>query len=138
MAALPPIRKFYIEDFASQKSWIGPFLIILNSFMSAVIDALTKGLTLADNSTSDIRYVTLTSVPTLTAPTSILWSKPMAPIAIMVGNIRLNTGDFTLADAVQVQYKMSPSNTAIQITNVVGITPTSTAQYTLTLICIAG
>lgn len=139
MASLPPIRKLYIEDYASQKSWIGPFLIVMNTFMTAVVTALTKNITLADNTTSDVRTVTLSTVPTAAAPTSLAWIKPVAPLAVIVGNTRRSNGAVvTLSAAVQVQWQMSTSNTSIQITNVVGITPTADTQYLLTLICIAG
>ena len=139
MAALPPIRKLYIEDYASQKSWIGPFLIVMNSFMTTVVSALTKNLTLIDNTTSDIKYIQLSGVPTATAPASVAWTKQIIPLSVVVGNIRLSTGAaFTLSSAVQVQWQMSSDNKSLQITNIVGITPTTSSQYILTLVCIAG
>lgn len=139
MALIPPIRKFYIEDYASQKNWIGPFLIILNTFMTTVVTALTKNLTLVDNTTSDIKYVTLSGVPTPTAPISVSWNKPIVPIAVILGNIRLSTGaSLTLSNAVQIQWQMSQDNKSLQVTNIVGVTPSSSSQYILTLVCIAG
>lgn len=138
MASLPPIRKLYLEDYATQKSWIGPLIIILNTFMNAVVSALTKNLTLVDNSTSDIKYMVLNAVPTLTAPTSVSWTKSISPVAVIVGNTQLSGSTFNLSAAVQVQWQMNATGTALQVTNVVGITPTQTNQYTLTLICIAG
>lgn len=138
MAVLPPIRKLYLEDYSTQKGWIGPFLITLNTFMTAVVSAMTKQLNLVDNTTSDIKYITLASVPTVDLPTSVAWTKIMIPIAVMVGNVRLVNGTPVLSAAVQVQWQMNSTNTSLQITNIVGITPTQTAQYILTLICIAG
>lgn len=138
MASLPPIRKLYLEDYSTQKSWIGPLLIILNTFMSSVVSALTKQLTLIDNTTSDIKTVTLAGVPTSTAPVSVSWTKQLTPIAVIVGNVKLTSGSFTLSSAVSVQWAMSQDNRSLQITNVVGITPTQTNQYVLTLVCIAG
>lgn len=139
MAVLPPIRKLYIEDYTSQKSWIGPFLIVMNTFMTTVVSALTKNLTLVDNTTSDLKYIQLSSVPTTTAPASVAWTKQIIPIAVLVGNIRLSTGAaVTLSAAVQVQWQMSSDNKSLQITNIVGVTPTATSQYILTLVCIAG
>lgn len=139
MAVLPPIRKLYIEDYTSQKSWIGPFLIVMNTFMTTVVSALTKNLTLVDNTTSDLKYIQLSSVPTTTAPANVAWTKQIIPIAVLVGNIRLSTGAaVTLSAAVQVQWQMSSDNKSLQITNIVGVTPTATSQYILTLVCIAG
>lgn len=138
MAALPPIRKLYMEDYATQKSWIGPLLIILNTFINTVVSALTKNLTLIENTTSDIKTITLSSVPTSSLTVNIAWTKAVVPVAVLVGNVKLTSGAFTLSSAVQVQWQMSPDNKSLQIINVVGITPTQTSQYTLTLICIAG
>lgn len=139
MAVLPPIRKLYIEDYSTQKGWIGPFLIVMNTFMTTVVSALTKNLTLIDNTTSDIKYIQLSGVPTATAPVSVAWTKSIIPIAVLVGNVRLSTGaSLTLSSAVQVQWAMSSDNKSLQLTNVVGITPTGSTQYILTLVCIAG
>lgn len=139
MAVLPPIRKLYIEDYGSQKAWIGPFLIVMNTFMTTVVSALTKNLTLVDNTTSDIKYLTLSAVPTATAPVSVAWTKTIVPLSVIVGNVRLSTGAaFTLSSAVQVQWQMSSDNKSLQLTNIVGVTPTTSSQYILTLVCIAG
>lgn len=139
MAVLPPIRKLYIEDYASQKGWIGPFLIVMNTFMTTVVSALTKNLTLIDNTTSDVKYIQFSGVPTVTAPVSVAWTKQIIPLAVFVGNIRLASGaSFTLSSAVQVQWQMSSDNKSLQITNIVGVTPTTSSQYILTLVCIAG
>lgn len=141
MAALPPIRKFYIEDYPSQKDWIGPFLLILNQFVQSVVSSLTKSLTLVENTTSDIKYITLITPPSSTAVASVAWTKPVRPVAVIVGNVTLKStsgSTYTLADAVQVQWQMSPLNDSLQITKVSGITPSGTDQYTLTLVCIAG
>lgn len=139
MAALPPIRSLRLEDYQSQKAWIGPFLTVMNTFMTTVVSALTRNLTLIDNTTSDIKYIQLSSVPTSTAPASVSWSKMIIPVAVIIGNVKLSTGAATtLSTAVQVQWQMSQDNKSLQITNVVGITPTATTQYVLTLICIAG
>ncbi len=138
MAALPPIRKLYLEDYSSQKSWIGPLLIILNTFINTVVSALTKNLTLIENTTSDIKYITLSGVPTTTAPVSVAWTKMVTPVAVMIGNIQAVSGSVTLSSAIQIQWQMSSNNSALQIINIVGITPTQTSQYVLTLVCIAG
>ena len=111
----------------------------MNTFMTTVVSALTKNLTLVDNTTSDLKYIQLSSVPTTTAPASVAWTKQIIPIAVLVGNIRLSTGAaVTLSAAVQVQWQMSSDNKSLQITNIVGVTPTATSQYILTLVCIAG
>ncbi len=126
-----------LEDFSAQKGWISPLLITLNSFMEATVTALTNEITVAANTTGDIKQITISAQPTADAPVSVAWRKKNNPIAVLVGNVALTTGaDFTLGSAVQVQWRMSGDS--LQITNVVGITLSGTNQYVLTLLCIAG
>lgn len=147
MAALPPLRRLQVEDFKTQKSWIAPLLLVVNNFMEAIVGALNQGLTLAQNSTSTTLTVTLSSVPTPTAPTGVKWSKASPPVAVLVGNIaQLSVSgsnqpvnsSFTLSNAVQVQWAMSSDGSTLQITGIAGVTPSAATQYQLTLLCIAG
>jgi hypothetical protein len=138
MASLPPIRKLYLEDYATQKAWIGPLLLILNTFMSAVVSALTKGLTVVDNTTGDILYVTLNTVPSAKVPVPIAWNKSISPVAVMVGQVSYSATTPAPSGVVQVEWQMNTKNTAVEIINVSSITPTQANTYTLTLICIAG
>ncbi len=138
MASLPQIRRLVVEDYPSQQKWISPLLLNLNSFFDGVFNALNKTLTIVQNTTSDIKTVTLAAVPTATAPVSIGWSKTSAPIQVHVGNTtRIDGTAFTLTAAVQVQWAFVAPST-LQITNVVGITPTAAAQYQLQLLVITG
>ena len=141
MASIPPIRKFYIEDYPTQKTWIGPFLLILNQFVQAIVSALNGTLTIVQNTTSDIRQIALSSVPTSTIPVSFAWNKRGRPVAVIVGNVTLRSTigtSYTLSSAVQVQWQMSSEGDSVQLTHVSGITPSSSDIYTLTLVCIAG
>lgn len=150
MAKLPQIRRLLIEDFASEKKWISPLLLVLNSFMEGVVNALTRSLTIIDNMSGDVKTVTLSNVPTpsttggANGPTSVTWSKSSLPTCVLVANVQQLTGSplaaatFTLAAAVQVQFQMSQDNKSLQIIGVTGITPTQTTQYRLTLVCFTG
>ena len=139
MANLPPIKRLTLEDFpADPRKWLGPMFLVLNSFMDGVINALNKDLTLAANSTSDLKPVTLSAVPTASSPVSFTWSKTSRPVSVVVGNTtRVDGAAFTLSAAVQVQWAFVTPST-LQITNVVGITPSDTNQYILQLVIIAG
>ena len=138
MASLPPIRKFYIEDYPTQRPWIGPFLLTLNTFVENVVNALNNSLTLAQNTTSDIKEITLNAVPTVSAPASTSWTKAMAPQSVIIGDIEGIGTTLTLSSAVSIQWAMSPDLKSIYITNIVGVTPTQTARIKLTLVCIVG
>ena len=139
MASLPPLRRLLLDDFKSQKSWLGPLLLIINNFAESVVNALDKSLTIGQNSTGDFKTITLSSVPTASAPASVAWSKKAIPIAVFVGNCVQSSGAaFTLTNAVQVQWSMSSDGKSLQLTNVVGITPSTTTNYILTLLCLTG
>ncbi len=134
MAALPPIRRLLIEDFATQKKWISPLLLILNNFFEAVVNALNKNLTLADNTSGDIKKMTFSG----TLPVSVTWTKPLPPTSVIVGNCaRVDGTTVTITNAIGITWTMLNSTT-LQVTSVVGITPTATAQYILTLVCFQG
>lgn len=135
MANLPQIRRLLIEDFASQKKWISPLLLVLNSFMEAVVNALNKSLTLAANTTGDVRTVILAG----TLPVSTTWSKPQTPTAVLVGNVQLVGGAaVSPSAAVWVQWAMSSDGKSLQVTSIFGVTPTTSNQYVLTLVCLTG
>jgi len=151
IGALPPIRRLLVDDFPTQRSWISPLLLTFNSFTEAVVNNLTKGLTLADNTSSDVKTVQIANVPTPTTtggangPAIVKWTKALPPVAVIVGNVVNLTGTppvanagFVLATAVQVQWSMDTTGKYLQITGVVGITPTQASQFALTLICIQG
>lgn len=150
MSALPPIRRLRIEDFASQKAWITPLILIYNGFVEAVVGILNKSLTITDNTTGDIKQVTLTAVPTpdtnnsAVGPTTLQWTKKSTPTAVLVANVQQLTGSppvgtqFTLASAVQVQWIMDSTGKVLKIIGVTGITPSVTTQYLLTLVVHAG
>ncbi len=135
MTALPPIRRLLIEDFASERKWISPLLLIFNSFTEAVVNALNGGLTLADNTTGDIVTMNLTG----TWPVSAQWTKADPPRAVTVGNIaRLDGSAITLSAAVGITWGMSSDGKSLQVKSIVGVTPSTSAKYVITLICFQG
>lgn len=138
MARIPQIRRLVIEDFQVAKKWIGPLFQILNVFMEAVVSAFNKNLTIKDNLAADIKTVTLTSPPSDSSPAAVSWSLASPPIALLIGNVtRVDGGLLTIVTtAVQVQWRFGPSG--LQLTKVVGITPSSTDQYTLTILAFTG
>jgi len=150
MASLPQLRRLLVEQFPGQKAWIGSLFTVLNAFMEAVVGALNKSLTIVDNMSGDVKYVTLSNVPTpstangAVGPTSVAWTKRSLPIAVLVANVQQLSGaplaaqTFALANAIQVQFAMSQDNKSLQITGVAGVTPTQAIQYRLTLICFTG
>lgn len=135
MAKLPPLRRLLLEDFSTQKAWIGTLLLVINNFMEAVVSAVNKNLTIVENTTGDIKMVTLSG----TLPVSVAWAKSLPPTAVFVGNVSLVGGaTVSLTTAIGITWSMSTDGKSLQVNSVVGVTPSSTQQYILTLLCIQG
>jgi hypothetical protein len=137
MATLPTVRRLVVEDFQQEKKWIGKLFDPVNNFMESVLSAFNRNLTLKENLAADIVSVTLSSVPTATTPAPVAWALRRAPVAIFVGQVaRADGAAFTLSAAVGVQWEFGTKG--LQITNLVGLTPTNSAQYTLALVAFTG
>jgi hypothetical protein len=138
MSELPQIRRLLVEDFLEQKEWISKLFIPLNTFMDGTFTALNRGITLRQNMAADIKVVTLNRVPTATDYASVAWTIPQKPISLHVGRIvRTDNTAITLAAAIQVQWDYD-INKGLRLTNLIGVTPTSTATIDLTLVIFTG
>ena len=138
MSELPQIRRLLVEDFLEQKDWISKLFIPLNNFMDGTFTALNRGVTLRQNMAADIKVVTLNRVPTATDYASVAWNLPQPPISLHVGRIaRTDNTAVVLAAAVQVQWEYD-TRKGLRLTNLIGLTPTSTATYDLTLAIFTG
>lgn len=138
MSNLPQTRRFLVEDFLEQKDWIDKLFTPLNTIFEGVYSILNRGITIKDNMIGDVVTIKLGAVPTVAAPYQIKWSFSVPPKALFVGNIQRSTyDDFTLTNAVQVQWKYD-SSAGLRITNIVGVTPSNATQYLVTLIILAG
>jgi hypothetical protein len=138
MAQIPQIQRLQTEDFQDQKKWIGKLFQPINTFMELVVSAFDRNLTLTENVAADILYPVFTSVPTATTPLPWSWRLKVPPLALIVGNVESTVGsDFAALAAVQIQWTYSATN-GLQITNLVGITPTTNSPYRLTLIAFTG
>lgn len=138
MSELPQIRRLLVEDFLEQKNWISKLFIPLNSFMDSIFTCFNRGITIRQNMAADIKVVTLDKVPSAADSQKILWTLPQAPISVHVGNIRRTDGTvFALAAPIQIQWTYD-NGAGLALTNLLGVTPSSTATYDLTLVIFTG
>lgn len=137
MSKIPQIKRLVTEDFQEQKSWINKLFLPLNTFMESVFSALNKNLTITDNMAAEVKVVQFSSVPSFANPLPLSWTLNRAPTAIVVANAQLVTGaNFVLTQAVTVQWAWTA--TGLQITNLLGVTPTSSNLYNVTLVIFTG
>lgn len=134
MAQVPSKRRLVVEDFKSQISWIDKLIQPINEYMDSTTAALNKSLTIRDNFAGDIRTVELAG----TWPVKLSWNLAARPVAVLVGNTVKSSGDsFTLSAAVQVQWSFNQSG-QLQIDGIVGVTPSSSVKYKVTLVILTG
>jgi hypothetical protein len=134
MAQVPSKRRLVIEDFKSQISWIDKLIQPVNEYMESTTAALNKALTIRDNFAGDIQTVELDG----NWPVKLAWRLSSRPVAVIVGNTVKSSGaSFTMSSAVQVQWSFNQSG-QLQIDDVVGITPTSSVKYKVTLVILTG
>ncbi len=135
MTALPPIRRLLLEDFATEKKWISPLLLIFNSFTEAVVNLFNGGVTVRENTTGDILPITLSG----TLPASVIWKKKLPPTVVVLGDIsRVDGAAITLSAAVGITWGMSSDGKSLQVLSIVGVTPSTTIKYRLQLLCFQG
>jgi len=134
MAQVPSKRRLVIEDFKSQISWIDKLIQPVNEYMESTTAALNKAQTIRDNFAGDIQTVELDG----NWPVKLAWRLSSRPVAVIVGNTVKSSGaSFTMSSAVQVQWSFNQSG-QLQIDDVVGITPTSSVKYKVTLVILTG
>ena len=136
----PQHRRFMLSDFPDQSDWIDDLFTPLNNWMEETTKLNNNNLTITDNFLGNVQEVRLNRVPTVDEPVQIRWDygRQSSPKAIFVGNVvKSDYSDFTLTNAVQVQWKWD-ANQGLRLTNIVGITPSGTTAYIVTLIVLAG
>jgi len=129
MSAVPQLRKLLTEDFPDQSEWIGKLIQPLNDHMEKVVRSFDKSLTMEENMSAQIIDVSVSGV----YPVKIAWSLKRRPRTVIVGNVRRTDGtSFVLTNAVQVQWQFNQQG-ELQIDTVVGVTPTASTKYTITI-----
>ena len=131
MAQLPPIKRFVIEDYPSQSTWIGALLYPLNLLLNSVYSNLNNGLTVSQNMLAQINTVTVNgSSPS----TSFLWKFSSNPVGISVINV-VQTSTPVVALTAPVFCQFSYNAGVISVT-VIGL-PTS-GTYNVTFQVLGG
>ena len=105
--------------------------------MQAMISALSNNLTIRDNLSGKIEYAVLTALPSIKTPYQILWNMSSAPAIMLKANIS-SPQNTVLTQAFDFQWAYDSTNGVINITNVVGITPSISNPFTVTFVILTG
>jgi hypothetical protein len=128
MADLPRIRRFLLEDFQSQKEWIGPLFESLNQIIDTLYSALNKGLTFRENVRSAVRTLEFTQRSN-TYPLKFPWGlRGSGPTALIV--VRVVYGSTAPTTTVGCDWEFDGTN--IVIKSFFGLTPDE--KYKITVV----
>lgn len=125
---LPPIKRFLMEDFQTEASWIGRLIIPLNTFMTIMTNGLDNGMTISENMLAQIKTI---SVSGATSQTSFLWPFQIKPIGCHV--IACTKADGTPFQNPGVTFTFSQGLVQVTLT---GLSPTD--NYFVTFHVIGG
>ena len=132
MGQLPSIKSLGMEDFQSQKNWIGKLIDPLNSFMSSLVTNLNKGLTINENM---MGFTKSFDVMGGGFPIYIPNDLKSKPIAITIGNIYIKaTPAETIGTAATLEWEYAGSQ--LKIKNITGLT--NNIKYTVTVVVFGG
>lgn len=106
MAKIPTLRRFSVEDFKGEGTWIGKLFDPLNQFLTTVTSALTNQLTHSQNMDAQIVSLNISSDNKLTAgsffKTGTLKTFIDANVTVATDQIAITAHGFATGDLVQL------------------------------------
>ncbi len=125
-------RKFSIEGFGEQSSWIGKLFTPLNAFIAQVYSGFQNNLTVSDNLYQEIKTVKFVN-ETSSFPIKFATKFNKYPELVVLGHCTDSTGAFT---TVYPLMKWTFADGVISISSISNLT--TSANYTLKLLVIYG
>ncbi len=121
MATPPRLRAFRIEDYQGAPAWFLTFLQALNEPLTAIANALNRGLTRSENLRSAKREVAFTTKASVddTFPLTIKNELGTPPTMLWVGKIARDDGR-AITTAVTASWKVNTAGD-VELTHVSGL-----------------
>jgi hypothetical protein len=136
MAKLPQLKRIVVEDFPSQKSWIGKLLASLNEFFTEVVAALDHNLTFRDNLLSMVYTLDITNP--VSYPLYFKNTMKVKPQALWVGQVtEVNAASPTISSAVYVDWQ-DAGDGRVKINGTYGLSTTAGKRFLVTLYVMGG
>lgn len=131
MASLPTIKRFLMEDYPSEASWIGGLLYPLNLLLDTIYSNLNNGLSVGQNMLAQINTLPISG---LSPTTTFLWKFSTPPVGVLLINtVQVTAPTTPIAGTVSAQFTY---NAGIITVAVVGL-PTS-GTYNITFYSVGG
>lgn len=110
-------------------------MTVLNNFFESVVNLFNNNITIAANTTGDIRTITVSD----SSAQSISLRKPVVPQGVVVVGAQA-VGGFAFTNSTPSILWQMTDNKTLQISNITGLSPSpsSTNVYVLTLYLIGG
>ena len=132
MSFLPPVKRFALEDFPKERSWIGNLIEPLNRFFQNVYNNLNHGLTFRDNLKAMISEQIVDQV----YPLQFLNTMKVKPVGVwIISLVEIADIPATITDAVTIDWSYNGAG-QIEINNISGLT--AGKRYSLGLAVIGG
>lgn len=138
MARIPTTKRFIVEEFKEQKSWIEKLLGPLNDFILNVNNAFNNNLTFRENLQAQITDVTIQTDAAAALAFDYTFKNTMKgkPIGVWIVNIQEQANNPTplVGDGVFVQWSVGDGQ--IIINQITGLDVSK--EYVVTFVAIAG
>lgn len=133
MGALPTIKRFLVEDYPSEASWIGTLLYPLNLLLNTIYSNLNNGLTIQQNMLGQLKTLTVSGA---SPSTKFNWNFPgQTPAAVIIGQcLQTDAPASVITSAVSVAWSYSAG--VISIDNIAGLNSSHT--YSVTFVVFGG
>lgn len=130
MGLLPQIRRFSLEDFPSETSWIGNLFLPLNQILTTLYSNLSNGLTLSQNLLGQVKAVPVSGT---TGVVSFPYQfSPATPIGVLVINtVQTDTPIVAITTAIGCTWTY---NSGVLTVTVQGLTTGHTYNVTFWVI----
>lgn len=134
MAKLPSFKRIIGDALGEFENLREPLVVPLNAFMESISRALNNRLTFSEN--MDSQVITFTADGQY--PIKLSWERPSRPRAVWIGQIsRVDGAPAALSSAVTLDWAFNQSG-QIEIADIVGLTPSNSDQYSITIIGVTG
>lgn len=130
MGAISAFKRLLMEDYPTQRMWIGKLLDPINEFLEKVSQTLAGNVSVGANVACQVNTVTVTG-----NEVEFRWSRKDRPLGLLIVSCRNSANAVVVMPSVGWEYTASGT---IKVTGLSTLAPTTSAFYTMTFITLAG
>lgn len=133
MTILTPFKRLLVEDFQTEKNWIGKLIVPLNDYLDNLSAAVKSNLSLRDNIAGQLNTLTVTEIPF-----EYRWTRADRPLGLIV--IAARDVNSAAVGGLSLPAWTTTSSGNIQVTSMPTFStpPSSSNPYTVTIFTFGG